>query len=349
MYRMNDINELYQELSDNRQNFNSIIPDLFNRTSALHRDGIQNLFMKILSNLVVSIPEFKLMVDLGADPSDSNFYAFDMVAMTNKMELAKYIIDNYDINLQDHQAYLTDCVGGMKYEIFQLVYPDAESITDRIIKNCLHDLEKVKLLVSYGIDVERIINICESTWDYIPGNCIAIGKYLIEILVQTSPQIIPHDKNLCFVLNNCLASGVLEKKLIEQLDSLGFDFKQNELLENVCKHHNNLEIIVYFINEGYYNDNNGSALTTAIKSSCKDIVKLLLDHNIIITDEAIQEAVIQRNETDFLILLHQHGVTLDRITDCFKNFLHNHCYTFLPVLKFLAENDVDLNRLVLDR
>ena len=345
MYHMNDINELYQELSDNRENFNLIVPDLFARAAILHKDGIQNLFMKILSNLVVSISEFQLMVDLGADPGDSNFYAFDMVAMTNKMELAKYIIDNYDINLQDHRASLADCVGGMKYEIFQLVYPDAESITDRLIKNCLDDLEKVKLLVSYGIEVERIINICAELQSLSLNFYRNTGKYLIDSLVEKSFITTPSNKNLYFVLKDVLFCGVLEKRSVEQLISLGIDFKQNKLLANICAHNNNLEIVSFLINDGYYDGNDGSALEHAIQFSCTDIAKLLFDHNIAITDNSVSLSL---SKSYFLILLYQHGVSLERIIDIAKKHSQGSKYICLETLKFLAENGVDLNCLVLD-
>lgn len=344
---MNDINNLYQELVDARENFSSIIPDLFGRASTLHRDGIQNLFMKILSNLKISALEFETLINLGADPTDGNFYAFDMVAMTNNFELVQYILHNYDINLIDHQVSLTDCINGMKCDTFKLVYPDAESITNPIIRNCLNDLEKVKLLVSYGIDVEKIIDICGEV-----QRCFSIShslcetkKYLIETLVKKSFIVTPNNENLYLILKNMILSGLLEKKLIEQLDLLGFNFKQNELLNNACQHKNNLEIISFFINEGYYDGNDGSALETAIRTREKDIAVLLLDNNIMITDKAIENAFIRM---DLLILLHKKGVGPDKFADIFRKYLYQNLYAPLPILNFLAENGVDLNSLVLD-
>lgn len=350
MYRFHNLDELYNEFVHQRKNFSAVIGGLFDKAKLIDQfEGLQNLFMKILSNSRVSITEYLQMINLGADYTAGKFMAFDIVAMTNQVELARYMLAEYDIDIQYHQKSLTKCINGMKMDTFRIVYPDLESITDNIIFECLEDVEKVKLLVSYGIDIAKIINNCTNNY-ILSLNFISTAEYLIQVIIENPPEV-PYDgKILADILSIILRKGTLKIESLQHImrTDLCLNIDNNRLYLNACSNNKNFEIVSYFINESLcdINTDNGRALVAALGNGASAIVKLLLDNDIIITDIAIKSAV--NHYPEFLPLLYQYGAPIDRIKDLLIETFYEYDRHKLASLKFLAENLVDLNHVVLN-
>ncbi len=119
-----------------------------------------------------------------------------------------------------------------------------------------------------------------------------------------------------------------------------------------CQYYDELTVPLYFIQLGAdINANNGLALTNAIKKKRLAIVKMLLAHDIIVTNKHLKLAIVSYHKDIFSLLLSYIPNLDDRIVNYIVN--HNRLLTISAFvyqkIKIVTNNDLSLYETILER
>jgi hypothetical protein len=149
------------------------------------------------------------------------------------------------------------------------------------------------------------------------GNEIKAIEYLQESIEKFNIR----DYQLNKLLLQASSVKWFNLKMIKLIVDIGADTRINsdECFVNSCLN-NNPDIVQFFLDAGAnVNAHNGQALINVIYCNCKEVAKILFENNIIVTEEALQEAI-RQNSVEIIELILERDMDPNMIL---KMFLEN--------------------------
>lgn len=305
-----------------------------------NKNGINKLFIEILQYQTWNLNKFKIMIELGADPKYDNDRPFVIACSWKKSKVAIYFIDNYHIDIPaiiDNYGIIS-IDGSSNTRILKMLLDNQIELNDKLISQCIHSVDKIKMIMAYGAELPDIIIAYNKENVYSQS----AGRYILDLVLATNYY---YDTGIITDFLKKIGSIRIKISLSEfkHLIELGADCKivGDHIFPILCyRKPEETSILLYLINEiGIdINVNKSGAFIQAIQVGNYAIAQILLEAGIDVTDLCI----ITTNNHGQINLLTPY-VCPERI---FKVILGNFEKRHLKSLKFILENDGDINQII---
>jgi len=296
---------------------------------------------------LIDLSKFKIMIDAGLQLQNTS--KDTILLLIDKKDIAFYLIDEmgFDIDILRkyivEQTFYLDSILDPSEDIFRKIYPNLSTIDDRLIGRCGSNVQFAEILLSYGIDIELVVD-CATK--YVMGNYygnIIINHMMANNLVIHS-NVDKYNKIICQALDD----GSLSLAQIRYMIEAGMNNDIDTILISACKFCD-INVIKYLVNDCSANINakSSTVLSMAFDHDNKLVAKFLLDNNIEITKEVYTSAV---KNIDNIKLLINYGI--DPLILSYNCIIGLHDYNtkqhrvnIFKTIEFLLDSEVDLNEI----
>lgn len=297
----------------------------------------------------LSLDEFTYMLELGVNLSYDADRIFIAACSYAKSDIAKYLIDNNYVNIKsiiDNESQIISCICGNN-DIVKIVLHEgiSQKIIDKAMVWCKHDINKLNLLVDYGANLGILINNVVASRVHANGSRLTpLIKFILDTMKSKRLDSTYKTKSLTGLLELyiSLCSDLIDLETIQMLVELGANPRDKAIFLSACQYIRDPKIVSYFIHDCHcdINMDNSLGLFQAIINDNYDIVMLLLESGITITEECLYKMYARSlAKTKYIDLLIQYGVSADKIASIIID-------NSLPALKILASKGVDINTIV---
>lgn len=314
-------------------------------------NGINDLFLEILSNNVLNLEDLMACLNLGIDPLYKDNLVFIYACDCAEDEVLTYLLNNYHFDIENNNFIINDmldsCITVRSERIIKLLIDNGLKLSDKVIGSiirCSHpwSMEFLFQILNFEHLLERMV----------AYSCYYLNRNQINFIIDK--LMITTDKINADILSKLLyhVSQVIELTVneIDHIINMGADpfFTVNTHGNNSFIHLSGRkksdDVLVYFINNygSTINEYLSLALSYAIIEDCQSNVELLLNQNPDIDDKVIAAAI---HNPKYLPILSNHGVDMDRIA---KMVLTNTIYDYhKQTIKFLIQNGVDFEAVLM--
>lgn len=328
---------------------NESVRDTFQELASIDNNNpneINEFAIFIVEYKLINLDDFKIMIACGVEPTYNNGAILKSIIKTNyKSNLSDYLLKNYHFDIELLRLSTEKHINNMTLNTFKIIYDSPYLFTDNVIDIFLRN-DPNKLILDYLIEMNVNAN------QIIKAMCD--GSISFGIVVEDIFQFIKNNVNdICYplpILGN-LVHSILSAKDIDLEDvlflvELGADLKSNanELFMSACRYPN-VDLIQYIIEECQcdINYDNSIGLVYAMETENDDIVELLLEYNIKISDRVISLAPWNMYYLEKLI---NYGVDPYRIVNVLLNSTEK-AKLITPSLILMAKLGIDMNQAII--
>ena len=224
------------------------------------------------------------IVSLGADPNYNGDLPFKLLLTDSNGDIVSMFINEYnitDVNCCCNPTTTSNVIFEIAckqrkwaHGILKILLENGLIPNDQIVTKCINNLDDIKLLLNYGIDIEVLFNAYSVGF----GNSYEINKYFLD-KIKEMPFLFVPTKCLTKILLALFRSLSAEeiKFLIDKGAYIGD--KMDYLFELSCYHQDYQNLIFYLINEHGFNINGFDIIGKIIEYHGIDIniIRYLLD------------------------------------------------------------------------
>lgn len=310
------------------------------------KDGINLFFNLIVNYSEYQLNDFKLMLTSDIDIEFDNYSVFCKIFSWNDSNVAKYLINNYDIDINSiNESILTSLMYNSKInskcQLLILLLDHGIIISDHFINFICNDTMLFKILFDYNIPINRLFQL------FSLSKYFSIKTYRLFADYLTS-GITFDNHSLNNLLINVSLSWESTWDEIKQLIDFGADinYDNSKAFSHICQSQDN-EKIIFCLNELMANVNT-NIIDILIKNENNEIIKILFEKGIPFTATNIKNTMLVFNsngkfDPSIMELFMQHGITKETIFNVYiDNYISLH-----EISKYLIEtHQMDLNKLI---
>ena len=162
-------------------------------------ENMNELFLKIIQNSEPTLEDFKMILQRGFDPLCNNGAIFIISCGYDNIDIPKYLMEEYGIDMFINNY--DECVTsfGSRIEIIHLLLDNGFGIRDTLVKKCLYDVPKLKILFDHGVDINLVITEC----CYYPEVIISAAsiEFIVDQILATYSNHIYEENSLDIILS----------------------------------------------------------------------------------------------------------------------------------------------------
>ena len=288
---------------------------LTNAFSAAHDiegpDCLNKVFLYMLYNFHLTLEQFKIAIEKGADPRYEEDMPFVITCKYHKSDIAHYLLENYDIDIHAHNNYAIAYSNTSDEALLRTFLDRGIEIDTGLILSCLDKPAKLELIINRGADLNKILNFFVTSHTNRPDAC---AKILLDAIIHNNTLMRFDTDNLSKFLDDRISIFNLDS--INSFIKLGADprFDNDSIFVRSCGvQKQTLEIPLYFLDNCNcdVNAKNLEALHYSISELNLELCKLLLDYGAKILDKHISAAI--SAGSGYVDLLLDYGASLELI------------------------------------
>ena len=298
-----------------------------------------------------SLEEFKMIIQ-SFDPLRDGGIIFAISCGYDNTDIPKYLMEEYGIDMfiNNYDKCLEHFPKSSDGEIINLLLDNGFGIRDTLVKKCLPNLQKIKILFNRDVDINLVLSICSCYPDVLMSP--ESMEFVVEQIITTYANHIYEEKILSkiltiyFVISDSPKINWMKKLLNMGADvhvHYAMDYIFSHLCEKKWREDEIIDFYEYLVWQCGCDINTGNSycLQIAIWKNKSSVVRFLLDLGIKITDACISAALAQ--DKKYITILMQYGISAEKISEIYVSIMPN-----IRNCKFLVERGVDFNKIIRD-
>ena len=271
-------------------------------------NGINDIFIEMLSTRTYSIEQMNFMINFGADPGYCEGLPIVVACRTHRAEIIKMLLDNYHINIEKYNNDLNKIATRIGFEDDTLkllldngLVPNKELLECRLLRNNIQEIN----LFDYGIELSSLLHICQNVYRRDMGRIKDQTVHYILDCIKMSNEILDPillAKSLEVFIYYCQISIDEINMMIDK--EVDIRYNNDIFMVNMCRWPD-VNVLKYLIEVCHcdVNAHNSIGLYNTIyrgyneeKRDCTENINYLLELGCKISDETIGVAIITKAE-----------------------------------------------------